>query len=89
MKHDWVQGELTYSRKSILIDEISDFIFTSFNDYRTCASKACFLNIDQDRDVGYFCTCKKYARELSCINSVGVAILRGNLIPFGRKIKPE
>ena len=76
-----VKSDLTDSRASRLIDKINNVIFRSFDDFTSCTDNIFFSNVDQSRDEGYSCTCKQNAKELSCIQSVGIAIICGTLVP--------
>ena len=76
-----VKSDLTDSRASRLIDKINNVTFTSFDDFTSCTNNIFVLNVDQSRDEGYSCTCKQNAKEFSCLHSVGIAIIRGTLVP--------
>ena len=51
------------------------------DNFTSCTNNIYVLNVDQSRDKGYSCTCKQNAKEFSCIHYLGIAVIRGNLVP--------
>lgn len=72
---------LTDSRAQRYITMFTDFTFASFDEYTSVSSNVCILRRDGTRQEGYNCTCHQNAKEFFCVHSLGVAILRGTMVP--------
>ena len=76
-----VDGDLTRAKAENFVTKFMDFQFESFDDYTSITNNVCILTVDQTRQEGCTCTCKQNAKEFACIHSLGVAMLRGTIIP--------
>ena len=59
----------------------TNFEFESFDLYTSTSISISMLVEDSTRREGYKCTCRRNAKEFKCKHSLGVAILRGMLVP--------
>ena len=59
----------------------TNFEFESFDLYTSTSNSISMLVEDSTRRKGYKCTCRRNAKEFKCKHSLGVAILRGMLVP--------
>ena len=75
VENNWKKGRVTHLQSSRCR------YGRSFDDFTSCTNNIFVLNVDQSRDEGYSCTCKQYAKEFFCLHSVGIAIIRGTLVP--------
>ena len=76
-----VRGNLTDDKAANFVAKFTNFSFGSFDDFTTTSHNVCVIRPDLTRQEGYNCTCKANAKEHSCIHSLGVAIIRGTLVP--------
>jgi hypothetical protein len=72
---------LTDDRAQRFITMFSDFSFASYDEYTSVSNNVSILRRDDTRQEGYNCTCHQNAKEFFCVHSLGVAILRGTMVP--------
>ena len=73
--------DLTRAKVENFVTKFMNFQFESFDDYTSITDNVCNITVDQKGQEGYACTCKQNAKEFACIHSLGVAMLRGTIIP--------
>ena len=81
MVHANVPGDLNDERAANIINQFLNFNFETYDAYTTAAYNVCILREDLTRNERYNCTCHVNAKQFSCIHSVGVAIIKGFLVP--------
>ena len=64
-----------------MFEMFSNLKFESFDLYTSTSNSISMLVEDSTRRVGYKYTCRLNAKEFKCKHSLGVAILRGMLVP--------
>lgn len=75
------RGDLTDAKAQAFITSFTDFTFASFDVYTSVSHNVSILRPDAARQEGYNCTCKQNCKEFFCIHALGVAIIRGTLVP--------
>ena len=76
-----VRGDLTDDKAANFVAKFTNFSFESFDDFTTTSNNVCVIRPDLTRQEGYNCTCAVNAKKHSCSHSLGVAIIRGTLVP--------
>ena len=81
----WAQENASFLVISMIAKQMfkmfSNFEFESFDLYTSTSNSISMLVEDSTRRVGYKYTCRLNAKEFKCKHSLGVAILRGMLVP--------
>ena len=75
------RGDLTDNRAQRFIAMFTDFSFNSFDEYTSVSNNVSILRRDVTRQEGYNCTCHQNAKEFFCVHSLGIAIIRGTMVP--------
>jgi hypothetical protein len=73
---------LTDNRAKRYITMFTDFSFASYDEYTSVSNNVSILRRDDTRQAGYNCTCRQNAKDFFCVHSLGVAILRGTMVPL-------
>jgi hypothetical protein len=74
-------GDLTDAKALRLLEKFVNVSWTSFNEFTATFHHVHILDSDNSRPEGYNCTCRKNAKEFTCVHSLGVALIRGTMVP--------
>ena len=74
-------GHLTDNKALSYEEKFANGTWETFDDYTKMYFNVSILRRDVSRPEGYYCTCHKNAKQFTCIHSIGVALMRGTLVP--------
>jgi hypothetical protein len=76
-----VRGDLTDLRAVSYVEKFNECSWPIFDEFTSMFFNVAILHEDLSRPEKYNCTCAQNAKEFTCIHTLGVAMMRGILIP--------
>ena len=75
------RGHLTDVKATAYATTFAECAWDTFDEYTSMFFNVCILHHDETRPEMYDCTCTANAKKFTCVHSLGVAMMRGTLIP--------
>ena len=76
-----VRGDLTDAKANAYVTAFNECAWDTFDNYTSMYFNVSILHHDTSRPENYRCTCSANAKEFTCVHSIGVAMMRGILVP--------
>ena len=75
------RGHLTDVKANSYVTTFAECAWDTFDEYTSMFFNVCILHPDETRPEMYDCTCSANAKQFTCVHSLGVAMMKGTLVP--------